>query len=318
MKKIFLIGSERSGTNLLRALLGNHSAISAPPPIHLCDLLYHRKHLWNINETTHLHKLVEQLNQYVNHEFSNWDLSIDAKQFIEKYSPTSILDLFNGIYSEKATADGKSAYFCKDNHIQKYACGIRNRFSDAKFIYIYRDPRDQAASWMKNTFFIRTPYAAARKWVVDQHECLALPSFYGIEVLPVKYEDLITSPDAVMSNLLISLDLNVDSACFQTTGNNKEADNYKLWENINKPIMRTNKKKYLSVLSQQDIKIVETVCRDHMDELGYAMDTTANYDFGNMYIWRLRDFVKGRLKKRSGDIKVISNRNKFISDVFSK
>lgn len=39
MKKIFLIGSERSGTNLLRVLLGNHSRISAPPPIHILDLL---------------------------------------------------------------------------------------------------------------------------------------------------------------------------------------------------------------------------------------------------------------------------------------
>jgi len=42
MKKIFLIGSERSGTNLLRVLLGNHSRISAPPPIHLLDLFESR------------------------------------------------------------------------------------------------------------------------------------------------------------------------------------------------------------------------------------------------------------------------------------
>lgn len=44
---IILLASERSGSNLLRTLLGNHSDISAPVAPHLIKMFYPIKHYFS-------------------------------------------------------------------------------------------------------------------------------------------------------------------------------------------------------------------------------------------------------------------------------
>src|SRR6056297_2501037 len=78
MKKIFLIGSERSGTNLLRVLFGNHSRISAPPPIHLLDLFESRTSLLQPAPGVEAEALARKLEAYVNHDFSDWRPSLPS------------------------------------------------------------------------------------------------------------------------------------------------------------------------------------------------------------------------------------------------
>ena len=53
MKRIMILASERSGTNLLRTLLGNHNDISAPVAPHFFDAFKETIHLYgdlNINK----------------------------------------------------------------------------------------------------------------------------------------------------------------------------------------------------------------------------------------------------------------------------
>ena len=144
------------------------------------------------------------------------------------------------LYSHKAEVDGASAYFNKDNHLHNYAPGILMHIPEACFIWIYRNPLDQVASWMKAGVGYKTPYAAAHKWQNDQATCNRLERFYGIPVCRVAYEDLIADTGREMARILEFAGLPMEEACSQTSCYNREARRHVLWENLDKPVMRNN------------------------------------------------------------------------------
>src|SRR5690349_13165570 len=115
MTKIFLLGSERSGSNLLRTLLGNHSQINAPIAPHFCDVFVANFPLYK-RHANGKEKLLEDLQRYVNHTFNAWNLNLDIPKMLKEYELNSFLQFVNAMYSEKAKSEGKTGYFSKDNH----------------------------------------------------------------------------------------------------------------------------------------------------------------------------------------------------------
>ena len=87
--------------------------------------------------------------------------------------------------------------------------GIKKDIPSARFVYLYRDPRDQVASWLRTPVHLHTPYAAIQKWKLEQDQCLHLLHFYGLDMFLVKYEDLISNTESFSSNLLNYLDMPV-------------------------------------------------------------------------------------------------------------
>ena len=78
---IVLLASERSGSNLLRTLLGNHSDISAPIAPHLIKIFYPIKHYYlDLSSKVNNKNLFCDMLQIVNHPFSNWKLKLDYNE----------------------------------------------------------------------------------------------------------------------------------------------------------------------------------------------------------------------------------------------
>lgn len=68
MKKIIILASERSGTNLLRTLLGNHKHICAPVAPHFFDAFRPNIHLYgDLNKATNAEKLLDHMIRLSNH-----------------------------------------------------------------------------------------------------------------------------------------------------------------------------------------------------------------------------------------------------------
>lgn len=311
---IFLIGSERSGTNLIRVLLGNHSRISAPAPIHLLDLLRTRTELLHPGSASAACALADKLETFANHAFSDWKLRL-SEHFVEDLPKMSAFDIMHRMYTEKAQADGADVYFNKDNHLHTYGAGIMAHVPQARFIWIYRNPLDQVASWMKTPVHIRTPYAAARKWEADQSACLQLAKFYGAQVHRVAYEDLIENTHIVVERALAFAGLEMESACAQTRKDNKDAAKHVLWQNLDKPVMNDNKNKYGEQLSAQEIEVVETVCKPLMLQLGYQPTTAASAKF-NRYFYQITNRIARRKSVSPRDIEVIISRKNMVKEIF--
>lgn len=324
MKRVFLLGSERSGTNLLRGLLGRHKDISAPPPIHLLDQLYKRP-VWDALRDRDIHReLMEKIQTYVNHEFSNWDLTIPESLKDPSKMPTSHIEVMDNVYTLKAASDGKSCYFCKDNHLHNYAIAIREAFPDSAFIYIYRDPRDQVASWMKTPFHLHTPYQAAKKWAAEQHACLALSRFYNVRVYPVAYEELIEKPNRIIERILDFAGLPSHDTENAPKDIEIESKRHKLWQNISKPVNKNNRGAYRTTLTDRQVHIVETLCQKQMIELGYTPETHCDYNFGSAALWQIKELLRESLSKRrskaqtASDFEVIRSKTRLAKELFGK
>lgn len=323
MKKIFLLGSERSGSNLVRTLLGNHSAISAPIAPHLCDVF--SKHIdrykpWNAS----LASLYKDIETYINHPFNDWGLQLDAARMANNPSNANFIEVLNNVYSEKAIGENKKAYFSKDIHNHRYALGIKNSFSDVKFVYLYRDPRDQVASWLRTPLYLHTPYQAITKWVQEQEAIAMLTDFYGLEVHFLKYEDLIDDTATVISNTLQFIGLPVEEVCFSTNPKNDEAGKHPLWENINRPIKKSDSRKYKDVLSSgNSLLMVESMASKHMLRLGYSRETEGKWRKKSTTLFDLQEQFKIRTSQRkqagfmAKDMAILNDKKELIKKIFS-
>ncbi len=324
MVKIYLLGSERSGSNLLRTLLGNHSKLSAPIAPHFIDNFINQYQFYLPLTPESKTQLLKDLESYVNHSFNIWNLKLDTQNVINNYPLNSFVDFVDALYSEKAKAEGKSAYFSKDNHNHRYALGILKSLPTAKFIYLYRDPRDQVASWLRKPVHLHTPFQAARKWANEQKDIKTLKEFYNVDMHFVKYEDLVDDPVKVISDALNYLNLEVEEACFTTKADNKEAAINPLWDNINKPIKKKNYGKYRDVLDEKSLNLVEYLCGPMMDYLDYQKETKADWERGNRYLHfakdKLKD-IKSRKKNKkfmNEEMSSLRDKQRFLNELFSK
>lgn len=276
---IFIIGSERSGSNLLRSLLSNHSHMEGPIAPHFLDGFWKLSSFYgDLRYKENGGRLFADMLELANHPYHNWQLEVKFDGIFDKYHPQSFFDFFDILYKEKALMHGKKRYICKSNHVFNYAPMLMDRFPGAKFIYLYRDPRDHVASWVKNPLFLKTPYDAIRKWNEEQIKCQEIMANGQNRFFSVKYEDLITNTERVMTDLLLSFDEPVEIACFNTDiKRNQQVIWNKYWKNLSKPIIKNNMGKYQKYLNFKSLNMVETISRENMIKLGYRMETKGNW-----------------------------------------
>lgn len=321
MNAVYLLGSERSGSNLLRTLLGNHSQISAPIAPHFCDIFYNRFHNYFPLDESSKAVLLDDIETYINHDFNDWKLKLDPKKF---QSCKSFIDFMHVVYSEKAGLENKLTYFSKDNHNHRYALGLIKDIPEIKFVYLYRDPRDQVASWLRTPIHLHTPYAAIKKWNNEQNEIFRLKKFYNIDFFSIKYEEFVDDTPKVISELLKYLNLKIEEACFNTKRDNNEAEKHPLWKNINKPVQKKNYGKYKNILSENSIELIESVAKNNMKRLGYTLETSANWKNKNSYFFRLSEKIRTKRSKFTNknflneDMAVLKDKAKLINSIFSK
>lgn len=280
MKKIIILASERSGTNLLRILLGNHPDISAPVAPHFFDVFVDCVYNYgDLNEIDNYLKLLQDMTKLANHEYSNWKLSFDevVTYISEK---RTLQDAFDIMYTAMSKSEGKNNYFCKDNHMFDYIDLTERINGDVHYIYLYRDPRDHVISWLKNPIIMHTSYDIINKWQSEQKKILTLKNSFGLNFHAVSYESLLVKTKDEISAILDYVGLPIDKSCFSTSSNNDESKRNKLWENLSKPIMEKNFNKFKNgFFSPNDLEMIESIASKEMKLLGYNFETNASWQY---------------------------------------
>lgn len=300
---IFIVSSERSGSNLLRVLLGNHSKLEAPIATHLLD--YFRPIINKYHPiSNNFNALLDDMLTMVNHKFSDWKIDSNNLNNILRTNNTKVLSLiiaYDILHKAKAEKENKAYYVIKDNHLHNHIDIILSHYKNPYFIHLYRDPRDHVTSWLKKPIYMFTPYQIVRKWKNEQKKCINLIQS-GINMFPVKYEDLISNPKQIMTNVFNYVNLDWEESILNTNSdkNAKDAKKYIFWENISKPILKDNKENYLSFLSKEDICLVETLCQEEMKYLGYDFQSKLNYSFHKSKLFPLKEkYATWKLKRNS-------------------
>lgn len=191
---IFIGGLFKSGTSLLRAMLGQHSAIAAGLESYWFDLD------WSGPRNEKFHDHIERLRKFYNMEKGSLQVMVEESK--------TALDFLNRFMSSYAARMGKHRWVEKTPGNILYIREILTEFSDAKIIHIIRDPKDVLASLRQ-----------ARKWdtvpIFVEMWCRFLGTAIQLEkelsltsenILTIRYEALIIDPAAVMRHVIDFLD----------------------------------------------------------------------------------------------------------------
>lgn len=320
-RPVFIISSERSGSNLLRTLLSNHSRLAAPVAAQLLPTFHTLAPYYGpLEERKNALRLISDMASVVNHPYYGWNLEVDGAELYGRYRPVAFLDFFTMFYVEKQQTSGKQRFVCKENDLFDFAFALRHYYKDAHFIYLYRDPRDVVASQVKAPFGPNTPYGAAQLWKREQVRCDVLLHTFQLPAHALSYESLIDNPARTMEGVLQFLEEPVEPACFRVeTEKNETVDWNVAWKNLSRPIMKHNAGKYRALFARKTLDMIESITAYEMERLGYARDTEATWNrpplFGlrnTVMNWFRRRFRRGQHRETTA---VLDSRNQLIRSI---
>lgn len=275
---IYILSSERSGTNLLRSLLSNHPQYEGPIPIHFLDVFFHHAARYgDLHDANNMRVLLQDAIVLANHPYHDWKLRADANALLEQYQPKNLFAAFQALYVAWCVQQGKPGMICKDNNLFHHAFYIRAHDPAARFVYLYRDPRAYCASWKGVPAMHKTTYQNARQWVAEQNACLNLMAVHGIDCVPVAYEELVRDTPAAIDRIFAHAGVATHPACYQTAEgkNDAAATRNEFWKNINKPVFDAGAAGYRKKLDADEIAMIEAVAAVAMARLGYQPEANA-------------------------------------------
>lgn len=283
---LFLICSERSGSNLIRAMMDAHPQISAPQPLHLIrDVIARADALTHGDRSGPVARAMLTLARESLHK--QFPASVAAAiaarvEAAEPFVPRAILRaLYGGILAET----GASLVMVKENELHEAAAQIIDAFAQARFVFQTRDPRDYLASAVAlKTGAFGNKFGSFRNamqvWAADQRFGLRMLGHFGPQrVFFQRYEDLVSDPEGVLRDLCAFADLPFEPQMleFHQADTVKEfSSRTEAWKNLARPVMSGNFNKYRQGLSTRQIRAVESMVGPLMDRFGYRRDYPAD------------------------------------------
>ncbi len=278
MPFVFLLCSERSGSNLITKILDAHPEICGPAPSHLIRTF--SRNLWRYGDITqdeNWHVLCEDVADFLNNQLGKWETQCAAGELKKEVRQRSLSAIIRHIYEDEARTRGKSKVFVKENQTYSFISFLLAGFPDSKFIYMVRDPRDMALSLKLSPATPGRVHRAGQLWKTDQERSIEL---YGMlkdsgKVILLRYEDLLVNTENELRRICGFLEVGYSSLMLEfytsdlTVENSQRID---AWQNLQKPVLKMNFCKYRTGLSELEIRYIESLCIDEMQLLGYHCD----------------------------------------------
>ena len=275
LKAIQFVGTQRSGSNLLRLMLNQLPEISAPHPPHILKTFFPLlPEYGDLNNAENFQILAKDVCDWVNVNPVPWEgLTLHPDEIIRDCRENSLIELFVKIYEKKAIHDNAEFWCCKSMESIHYINEIENSGIAPYYIYIYRDGRDVALSFMKAIVGPKHIYYLAKKWAEEQQlSLLAREKIGNKRFIMVRYEELIHAPRLIMKSICETLGVSFSDEVFEYFHSDESintANSGQMWKNVVKPIMPDNHDKFRRELTEEQLRIFERVAGDVLDQLGY-------------------------------------------------
>tara|TARA_B100000965_G_C19574100_1_gene750506 strand:- start:769 stop:1782 length:1014 start_codon:yes stop_codon:yes gene_type:complete len=279
MNGIYIMSSERSGSNLLRSILNAHSEISAPSALQLFRQFSPIVHLYgNLSKTENLENLVEDVLLLVNLKGTKteWDEEITKRELLNRIKYPSLVEVVVEVYSLYASKKGANYFVCKENDLYDHLFKTLHHYPTHKFIYLVRDGRDVAVSERSIPFRKRHIFALAESWKKEQQRALStVQDTKPNNVFLVKYEELLSNTNHVLEDLFSFLEIKFEKEVLsfhQKKESKNQSNKSEFWTNLSSPMMKDNFSKYKKKLSEKEIRVFESVCRVELIALSYKLE----------------------------------------------
>lgn len=273
-KPLILLASERSGSNLLRAILVSNSAIASPPPAGLVVAMApHEAKYRKKDGALDRRRYIKDALTLTQLHWSPWDIRPTIEEIEARMCADNFWALFRAMNEAYAEKKGGRYWLTKEPEIAAWAQDILLNYSDAKFIVLVRDGRDVALSRLKGRLHEFHIFGAAAAWSAGQKHCreaLTSQSAHG-RICLVTYEELIRNPKKAILQLASFIGVEFEDQMLEYY-KNREIIAYSgrtpLWGNIGKPINSSNQGKYKRALSNREIRVFEAIAWEELKYFG--------------------------------------------------
>lgn len=273
---IFMIGTQRSGSNLLRLMLDQLPDIAAPHPPHILQRMMPLLAVYeDLTDDANFSQLVEDVCRLVELNPVPWEsVTLDRRDIAKRCRERSLVAASCAVYDAYAEARNARTWCCKSLANIAYIDAIDAYVPDAQYIYLYRDGRDVAVSFRKAVVGEKHFYHIAKDWSDTQQLALNHRQKISPErFFSLSYEALTSDDEASMRRLCKFLKVKYTESMleFHTSDEAaRAAAASDLWQNVSNPVMRNNTRKYLKEARIADVRIFESVAGHVLDALGYT------------------------------------------------
>jgi hypothetical protein len=277
-----MIGTQRSGSNLLRLMLNQLKGVSAPHPPHILERLMPLLPAYgDLDNLSNFQQLIADVCTLVKTNPVPWTgVTLDQKMIQERCTAPTLPEVTRVVYELKAESEGAHIWMCKSMANIRYAEELEKYNPKPLYVHLFRDGRDVALSFKKAIVGEKHIYHIARQWKQEQDASVDLYEKLGsARVIRLRYEDLLHNPQAELQRLCSFLGVEYTEAAlsYHESQESKETANSGLmWQNVVKPVLADNHNKFLKELSEDDIRIFERVAGDTLEKLGYELRFTKN------------------------------------------
>ncbi len=262
-------------------MLHQHPDISAPHPPHLLKTFYPLlSHYGDLSVEHNFSRLVDDMIKWVKLNPVIWEgFNPTVEEIVSGCSKRTIFQISKSIYDWEASFQGKSVWVCKSMTNYEFV----NQFESEKifdhYIFLYRDGRDVALSFQKAIVGPKTAYYCAKQWSEDQLASLKVRDQLGKKVISASYEELIEQPLKVVQRIFYEMGMRApkDVLSFPDSDESKHtADAGEMWKNVTKPVISSNKLKWVNEMPYEDQLMYESVAGEALKALGYQTLSYSN------------------------------------------
>lgn len=268
----FIVGSARSGTTLLRALLDSHPALAIPPESYFVVTLARRAERYLTAGGFDGELFCSDVAAHP--RFKRWGLAEEAmRAVVAERAPADFAEAMRAVYSAYARAHDKPRYADKTPKYVKDIGRLEQLFPEARFVHILRDGRDVVLSFKDLAWGPTSAIEGAlrwRAWVEQGRE--AGRALGEARYLEVGYENLADDPEPVLRKICEFLELDFDPAMFGYTARAEEliAPNYHPEGHARiRMAPTTGLRSWRESMTREDLVKFELIAGDVLSDLGY-------------------------------------------------
>lgn len=248
----------KSGTTLMRALIGNHSNIYGGLETWWFSEAFQAEYPHVESKTGNKLTLLYDIPQK------------DYEKLVNESE--GVLDFLNRFLLHGASQVGKSRWVEKTPDNIFHLKPLIDHFGDEfLFIYMLRNPLDTYASWKSRTkhnldFFLEKMTATMSVLTSEVFTSLPHTRF-------VRYEDLVMAPQATMQSVISWVGEDWEEGIEQNQTDRSEYEKVKqltnkhsgTLESLSKPIFQSSVGQYEEILEEAEVKQIETQCAAYMN-----------------------------------------------------
>jgi Sulfotransferase family len=273
---VFLVGSARSGTTLLRRIVNAHPAIAITRETHFVPRWYVRRR--GLTPDGHVTpKLLEHLAGY--HRFRRFGLPLeDLERLARTEPPVTYAQFLTAFYDLHGQKEGKPLVGDKTGEYSRWLPTLHGLWPDARFIHLIRDGRDvclSVLSWREepgasrfSTWSSDRVSTCALWWMRNVALAQEAGASLGDLYHEVRYEELVNQPERVCKEICAFLDLPYDDSMLRFHEGRTRIEPGLTAKQAWLPIT-PGLRDWATQMPDADVERFEAAVGEFLDELGY-------------------------------------------------